>query len=221
MRAITSRGSNGMRRSAGTMPISSSSSNSGSVTGPGRRALLAPVQPGHDAPADADGVELVDGEVVGQTRCAGVHLGAAQRLVVGLLAGGHLHQRRPGQEHLRPLLDHHDVVGHARDVGAARGGVAEHQRDRRDARRRQPGQVAEHLPAGDEDLLLGRQVGAAGLDQGDHRQPVLQRDLVGAQDLPQRPRVAGAAPDGRVVRDDQALDALDDADARRPRWRRP
>ena len=35
MRAITSRGSNGMRRSAGTMPISSSVSNSGSVTGIG------------------------------------------------------------------------------------------------------------------------------------------------------------------------------------------
>lgn len=32
MRAITSRGSNGMRRSAGTMPMSSSVSNSGSVT---------------------------------------------------------------------------------------------------------------------------------------------------------------------------------------------
>ena len=48
---------------------------------------------------------------------------------------------------------------------------------------RQPGQVAEHLTAGDEDLLLGRQVGAAGFHQRDHRQPVLERDLVGAQNL--------------------------------------
>ena len=179
----------------------------------GRRALLAPVQPGDDAAADADGVELVDGEVVGQTRSAGVHLGAAERLVVGLLAGGHLHQRRAGEEHLRALLDHHDVVGHAGDVGAAGGGVAEHQRDGRDARRRQPGQVAEHLAAGDEDLLLGGQVGAAGLDERDHRQPVLQRNLVGPQHLLQRPRVAGAALDRRVVGHEHALDALDHADA--------
>ena len=165
------------------MPSSSSASNSGSTTGPGVGPLLAPVQPGDDAAADADGVELVDGEVVGQTRSAGVHLGAAERLVVGLLAGGHLHQRRPGQEHLGAFLDHHDVVGHAGDVGTAGGGVAEHQRDGRDARRRQPGQVAEHLAAGDEDLLLRGQVGAAGLDQRDHRQPVLQGDLVGPQDF--------------------------------------
>ena len=177
------------------------------------RALLAPVQPRDDAAADPDGVEFVDGEVVRQTRSAGVHFGAAERFVVGLLAGGHLHQRRSGQEHLRALLDHHDVVGHAGDVGAARGGVAEHQRNGRDARRRQPGQVAEHLAAGDEDLLLGRQVGAAGLHQRDHRKAVLHRNLVGAQHLLQRPRVAGAALDGRVVGDEQALDALDHADA--------
>ena len=150
-----------MRRSDGTIPISSSASNNGSTNGAGRRTLFTPVQPRDDAAADADGVELVEGEVVSQTRSAGVHFGAAQRLIVGLLAGGHLHQRRAGQEDLRALLDHHHVVGHAGDVGAARGGVAEHQRDGRDARGRQPGQVPEHLPAGDEDLLLGGQVGAA------------------------------------------------------------
>ena len=94
-----------------------------------------------------------------------MHLGAAQRLVVGLLTRRHLHQRRPRKEHLRAFLDHHDVVGHAGDVRAARGGVAEHQRDGRNACRRQPGQVAEALSAGDEDLLLRRQIGAAGLDE--------------------------------------------------------
>ena len=74
---------------------------------------------------------LVDGEVVGEPGDPGVHLGAAERLVVGLLAGGHLHQRRTAEEHLGALLDHDDVVAHARDVGAAGGRVAEHQRDRR------------------------------------------------------------------------------------------
>ena len=55
------------------------------------------------------------------------------------------------------------------DVRAARGRVAEDQRDRRDAGRRGAGQVAEDPPARDEDLLLGRQVGAAGLGQPDAR----------------------------------------------------
>ena len=142
-----------------------------------------------------------------------MHLGAAERFVVGLLTRGHLHQRRARQEHLRALLDHHDVVGHAGDVGAACSRVAEHQRDGRDAGRGQPGQVAEALAAGDEDLLLRRQIGAAGLDQRDHRQPVLQRDLVGPQHLLQRPRVGGAALDRRIVGDQHALHTLDDADA--------
>ena len=79
-----------------------------------------------------DRVEFVDREVIGQTRCPGVHLGAAQRLVVGFLAGGHLHQGRAGQEHLRAFLDHHHVVGHAGHICPARGGIAEDQRDRRD-----------------------------------------------------------------------------------------
>ena len=52
------------------MPSSSSASYSGSATGPGARALLAPVQPRHDLPADPDRVVLVDGEVVGQARSA-------------------------------------------------------------------------------------------------------------------------------------------------------
>ena len=86
-----------------------------------------------------------------------MHLGAAEALVVALLAGRHLHERRTTEEHLRALLDHHDVVAHARHVGAARGGVAEHDRDRRDRRARQAGDVAERLAAGDEDLaLVGR-----------------------------------------------------------------
>ena len=178
-----------------------------------RRAELAPVEAGDDAPPEADGVELVGGEVVGEPGDPGVHLGAAERLVVGLLAGRHLHQRRPGEEHLGPVLDHHDVVGHARQVGAAGGRVAEHEGDRRDPVRRRPGEVAERAPAGDEDLLLGRQVGAAGLDEVDHRQPVLEGDVGGAERLAQRERVARPASHGRVVGADQALDAADDADA--------
>ena len=213
MRAMTSRGSNGMRRSAGTMPTSSSGSNRGSVTGPGggpclRQFSLATMRrPMRIASSSSTR------EVVGESRSAGVHLGTAEGLVVGFLAGGHLHQRGTGQEDLGPFPDHHDVVGHSGDVGAARGRVTEDQGDGRDARRREAGEVPEHLPAGDEDLLLGRQVRAAGLHQRDHRKPVLQRDLIGAQDLLQCPRIARAALDRRVVGHDDALDTFDNADA--------
>ena len=143
-----------------------------------------------------------------------MHLGATERLVVGLLTGRHLHQRRTAEEDLRLLLDHHRVVAHARHVGAAGGRVAEDQRDRRLLGGRGAGDVAEELPARDEDLLLRRQVRAAGLDQGDGREPVLLGDLGGPEDLLDRPRVRGAALHRRVVGGDHALDALDDADAR-------
>ena len=158
-------------------------------------------------------VKLVDSEVVGQTRYSGVHFGAAERFVVGLLAGGHLHEWRPGQEHLRTFLDHHHVIGHPGNVGTPRGGVAEHQRDGRDAGGRQPGQVAEHLTAGDEDLFLGGQIRPAGFHQRNDGKPVLQGDLVGPQYLPQCPRVAGATFDRRIVGDDQAFHTADHADA--------
>ena len=76
------------------------------------------------------------------------------------------------------------------------------------------GEVTEHTPARDEDLLLRRQVGAAGLDQRDHREPVLHRDVVGAESLTQRPRIADVPP--RTVGSLATIrhsTPLDDADA--------
>ena len=180
--------------------------------GAGRAPGLAPAEPADDAAGESRGVLLVAGEVVGQTRDARVHVGAAERLLVGDLARRGLDQRRTGEEDHRLVLDHHHVVAHARHVGAARGGVAVHHGDGGDARLRQPREVAEQRAAGDEHLLLRGQVGAAGLDEADHRQAVLHRHVVEPQDLAQRPRVGGAALDGRVVGDEQALDALDHAD---------
>ena len=142
-----------------------------------------------------------------------MHLGATECLVVGFLAGGHLHQWGSGEEHLGSFLDHHDVIGHARHVCAPGGGVAEYQRDGGDARRGQACEVAEQPPAGDEDLLLRRQVRTPGLDEVDHGKPILKRDIVGAQSFPQRPGIAGTAADGGVVRHDHALHTVDDADA--------
>jgi hypothetical protein len=41
------------------------------------------------------------------------------------------------------------------------------------------------------DLVLARQIGAAGIDEIDAGQPVLQRDLLGAQMLLHRQRIIG------------------------------
>ena len=66
------------------------------------RAGLAPVQVADDVAADPQRVGLVEREVVGQPGLPRVHLGAAERLVVGVLVDRHLHQRaarrgRPGR----------------------------------------------------------------------------------------------------------------------------
>ncbi len=166
---------------------------------------LAPAEVGDDLPADADAVELVRGEVVGEPGHARVHVRPAERLVVGVLAGGHLDQRRAAEEDLGLLVDEHRVVAHAGDVGAARGRVAEDQGDGRDARRGQLGEVVEDLARRDEQVRLRGQVRAARLDQVDDRQPVPAGDLKRAQRLAQRVGVHRAAAHRRVVRDQHAL----------------
>ena len=116
-----------------------------------------------------------------------------------------------------PCLAHDDgLVRHRRHIGAAGRARAHHHGDLRDAERGQRRLVvedaAEVLAVG-KHLGLVRQVGAAGVDQIDARQPVLARDLLGAQMLLHRHRIIGAALDGGVVAHDHALAALDAADA--------
>ena len=65
-----------------------------------------------------------------------------------------------------------------------------------------------------EDLGLERQERAARVDEVEAREPVLLGHLLRAQVLLHGEREVRAALDGRVVRDDHALAALDDADAR-------
>ena len=68
------------------------------------------------------------------------------------------------------------------------------------------GGVGEHL------VLLG-QVGAAGIHQIDAGQPVLARDLLGAEMLLDRQRIVGAALDGGVVGHHDAFAPVHPADA--------
>ncbi len=168
MRAITSRGSNGILRSAGDdaeqfLGVRERFDD----LGPGRGTLLLPVQALDDAAADPDGVLLVDREVVGEAGLAGMHLGAAEGFVVGFLTGRHLHEGRSGEEHLGSFLDHDDVIGHAGDVRAARRRIAEDEGDGRDTRGGELGEVAEHAATGYEHFLLSGKVRAAGFHEGD------------------------------------------------------
>ena len=100
--------SNGTRTSADAMPSSSSGSSgggSGGVDGPGpagaSRAGRTISRPSRMR------VDLVGGEVVGQARRCGVHLGAAELLLVGVLVDRHLHQRRSAEVDAGRVLHEH------------------------------------------------------------------------------------------------------------------
>ena len=98
-----------------------------------RRAALAPPEVRDDVAALTDRVELVDGEVVREAAGAGVHVGAAELLLVGVLVDRHLHQGWPAEEDAGRAALQDRVVAHAGQVGAAGRRAAEDHGDRRDA----------------------------------------------------------------------------------------
>jgi hypothetical protein len=84
-----------------------------------------------------------------------------------------------------------------------------------DPLRREPRLVEEDPPkvvAVGENLRLEREERSTRVDEINARQPVLLGDLLGAQMLLHREWEVGAALDRRVVRDQDALSALDHAD---------
>ncbi len=157
---------------------------------------------------DARGVVGV--AVVDDHRDVGLHLGAAERLGVDRLADRRPHQRRAGEEDRAGLLDDQRLVGHDRQVRPA-GHARTHDRGELvDPGRRQPRVVVEHpaeVLAVGEDLVLQRQEHAGRVDQVDQRQPVLQGDLLGPEDLLAGDREPRPGLDGRVVGDDDAAPA--------------
>ena len=145
-----------------------------------------------------------------------MQVAAAEVLGGDDLAGGGLHQRRAAEEDRALVADDDGLVAHRRHVGAARGARAEHRGDLRNALGAHGRLVVEdaaEVVAVGEHLVLARQERAAGVDEVDARQPVLQRDLLCAQMLLDRHRVVGAALDRRVVGDDHALAPGHPADA--------
>ena len=154
-------------------------------------------------------------QVIGDARDAAVQVAAAELLSGDDLPGRGPHQRGAAQED-GPLVAHDDrLVAHRRHVRAARRAGSQHRRHLRDARRGQLRLVVEDPPemlAVGEHLVLHRQERAAGVHQRHRGQPVLQRHGLRAQVLLHRHRVVGAALDGGVVGDDDALPAADPAD---------
>src|SRR5262249_48329867 len=91
-----------------------------------RRQSLVPSERAHDLARDAQGVGIVFGEILRHARYGGVHLGPAEFLVAGNLAGGGLQQRWTGEEDLRTSSYHDNVVAQPRVIGASGGRGAMH-----------------------------------------------------------------------------------------------
>ena len=159
---------------------------------------------------------VVLGEVVGDAGEPRVHVGAAEFLGRHFFAGRGLHQRRTAEKDRAGALDDDRLVRHRRHVGAARRARSHDDGNLRDPLGRHARLVEEdaaEVIAVGEDLRLQRQERAAGVDQVDARQPVLEGDLLRAQVLLDGDRVVGAALHRRVVGDDQHFAARDAADA--------
>ena len=180
------------------------------------RELFAAAELGDDLARDRDRLLFVGCRIVRRPRNLRVHVGAAELLDGHDLAGRGLHQRRSAEEDGAGAAHDHIVFAQRRNIGAARGAMADHQRDLRHAHLRQDRLVAEDAPgiiAVGEQFGLRRQEAARAVADVDHRQPVLDGDVQRADDLLDRQRIPGAAFDAGVVGADDDLAARDDADA--------
>eukprot|EP00760_Papus_ankaliazontas_P038847 PhM_4_TR9363/c0_g2_i1/m.14248 len=179
-----------------------------------QRCRLRPVQRRHDLAGNAQRLGLVGSEVVRHPRHGRVHLGAAEFLVPDDLTGGHLHERRTAEVHLRLFLDHDDVVRQPRVVRAAGGAAAENDGYRRQARFRALRKHAEGVTAAVEDLVLLREVRTGGLNTRDNGQPILVADLEKAQPFDDAVLALSTPGDRGDIDGDAHLDAVHDTDAR-------
>ena len=186
------------------------------AVGPGghRGGMAVPLDVGQDLARDAQRVAIVFGQVVAQSGDRGVHLGAAELLLGGDLAGGCLQQRGAGKKGARAPAHEHDVVRQTGLVGPASGRRAVGHGHHRQPGGRHQREVAEGLAAAHEVLdPVGQQVGTGALDELHVGQLVLERDRLGAQDLVQAHGLQRAGVDAGVRGQDHAAQAADVADA--------
>ena len=143
-----------------------------------------------------------------------MHLGAAEFLFGGDFSGRGLQQRRPGEKRAGAAAHHHDVIRQPGLVGAARRRRTMRHRDHRQARRRQPRQIAKDVAAAHKILdAVAQQIGAGAFDQLHVRQLVLQRQFLHPQRLVEAVRLQRAGIDAGIVGADHAADAGDKSDA--------
>ena len=146
--------------------------------------VLDPVQVADGAPGQLERVVIVVGDVVGDAGNPRMHVGAAELLGRYLLAGRRLDQRRPAQKDRALALDDDAFIRHCRHVGPAGRARTHDHGDLRNAGRRHPRLVVEdaaEMVAVGKDLVLGRQEGAAGIDQIHARQVVFLGNFLGPQ----------------------------------------
>ncbi len=126
------------------------------------------IEMGDDRPRQAQRMTVILGIVIGDTRAAGMDLGAAQFLRRHDLARRRFHQGWPAEKDGALPLDDDRLVGHGRHIGAAGRARSHHHGDLGNALRRHVGLIeeypAEMIPVG-KHLVLVRQVGAAGIDE--------------------------------------------------------
>ena len=169
-----------------------------------------------DLAPDMNCLVLARGAIVAGARYAGMHVGAAEFFHCDFLAGRGAHQRRAAEKHGARAAHDHVVVRQGRNIGAAGGAVAEHQRELLDAHFRQERLIAEnparHVFVG-KNLGLKLQEAARRIAEVDDRQTIFHGDVERADDLLGRQRIPGAAFDRGIVGPDDHLAARHHADA--------
>jgi hypothetical protein len=142
-----------------------------------------------------------------------VQLRAAERLVACDFAGRRLQQRRPCEKNLGAAAHHHDIIGEAGLIRAARCRRTVYDRNHGNSGGGKPRHVGEGRAAAHEHLGLQQEVGARALDQLHVGQLALQRDFLRPDRLLDAHRMRGAALDAGIVGRDHAARARNHADA--------
>ena len=183
----------------------------------GRCRRTGAVEVADESPRHPQRVRVIVGEMIDDARLSRMHVAAAQGLGIDALTGRGLHERRATEKDRALLADDDRLVAHRGYVRAASRARAHDDGELRNAARGQLRLVVEdpsEMLAIGEHLVLTRQEGAARIDEIDARQRVLERDLLRAQMLLDGDRVVRPALHRRVVRDDDAFETPDAADAR-------